>query len=122
VYTFVASGATGKQVNIGGTNLITATNFTAVVNAQSAIVTAADVSGVVTLTAIDTGPIGNYALATNGTNVSVSGSVLTGGALMNAGFRWDCAKTFFQGAISGTFYARISNNSNGDVKVSVFQN
>lgn len=120
VYTFVASGATGKQVNIAGTNLLTATNFTAVVNAQSAIVTASDTAGVVTLTAISTGPQGNYALATNATNVSVSGAALTGGALMNAGFRWECADIFFECALSNNVYARIQNNSNGPVKVSVF--
>jgi hypothetical protein len=122
VYTFVASGATGKQVNIGGTNLITATNFTAVVNAQSTLVSASDTAGVVTLTAIAAGPVGNYALATNGTNVAVSGAAMTGGALQNAGFRWECSDTWFEGAISNNVYARISNNSNADVRVSVFQN
>lgn len=120
VYTFVASGAMGNQVNIGVDALTTATNFTAVVNAQSAIVTASDTGGVVTLTAISTGTVGNYALSTTGTHVSVSGAALTGGALMNAGFRWESCEVFFECAIANNTYARISNNANDRVNISVF--
>ena len=39
-----------------------------------------------------------------------------------AGFRWIKCETFFQGAISGNVYARISNNANDKVIVSVFAN
>lgn len=42
----------------------------------------------------------------------------------SGGLRSDCGETWFNGAIAaGTnVYARISNNSNGSVRVSVFQN
>lgn len=80
VYTFVTSGATGFQVNIGGSNLLTAVNFAAVVNTASQLVNASNASGTVTLTAKAVGTQGNYALSTNASHVSVSGAAFTGGA------------------------------------------
>jgi len=38
------------------------------------------------------------------------------------GFRWATDHTFFQGALTGNVYARIQNNANADVHVSVFAN
>lgn len=125
VYTFVTSGATGKQVNIGGTNLITATSFAAVVNANSALVSAVDTAGTVALTAINSGTIGNsITLTTNATNVAVSGAKLTGGVNETpfGGFRIDCASEHFDGAFTGNVYARIQSNSNDKVAVFVWQN
>lgn len=121
-YTFVATRTAPFQVAIGGTNLVTATNFAAAVNSDSKLVTASDTSGTVTLTAILGGTVGNYALATNATNVAVSGANMTGGVNVNPGFRIDCATEHFDGAFTGNVYARIQNNSNDKVNVFVWQN
>jgi hypothetical protein len=40
----------------------------------------------------------------------------------SGGFRWDSGCTWFNGPITGNLYARIQNNSNGPVTVSVFSN
>lgn len=38
------------------------------------------------------------------------------------GFRWEEKSTYFQGTLTGNVYARIQNNSNDNVVVSVFAN
>ena len=114
-YTFAASRTVPFTVAIGGTNLVTATNFTAAVNADSALVSAADVSGVVTVTSQLATSAGDYAIATNATNVAVSGAAMTGAANANPGFRLPCGGTHFDGAITGNTYARIATNSNDKV-------
>lgn len=80
VYTFRASASLPFEVTIGANFAASATNFTTIVNAQSAEVTASNASSVVTLTAKAVGTQGNYGLSTNATNVAVSGATLTGGA------------------------------------------
>jgi hypothetical protein len=121
-YTFAATRTVPFTVAIGGTNLITATNFTAAVQSDSALVSASDTSGVVTLTSKVKTVGGNFALTTNATNVAVSGAALTGGANPNVGFRIPCGGTHFDGAITGNTYARIASNSNGEVVIYAFSN
>jgi len=118
-YTFVTSGSAPFDVVIGATFLLTATAFAAAVNANSQLVTAADVSGTVTLTAISNGPVGNYTVTTAATHVV--GTSLSGGALAVAGFRMETCDTHFDGAYSGNLYGRIITNSNDSVTVSVWQ-
>ena len=38
------------------------------------------------------------------------------------GFRWTCEETFFEGALATNMWARIQNNANDEVIVSVFAN
>lgn len=119
VYTFVTSGSAPFDVVIGGTYLLTATAFAAAVNANSQLVTAVDTSGTVALTAIASGPSGNYTVTSAATDVTATS--LTGGALANGGFRIDCGSVHFDGAYSGNLYGRIMNNSNDKIVVSVWQ-
>jgi hypothetical protein len=63
-FTAKASGATGNQFNIGGTVTITATNFVTAFNASasaaaSGLMVASSLSGVVTITCLQPGLIGN---------------------------------------------------------------
>lgn len=81
--TFKTSGATGAQVNIGGTTTITATSLRALINADQALygVSAGGSTTTVALTALVAGTAGNsIALAKSGTNPTLSGATLTGGA------------------------------------------
>lgn len=80
VYTFVAARAAPFQVTIGATFTTTAQNFLTAVNTDSALVVASGGAAAITLTAKAAGDQGNYSLATNATNVAVSGASLTGGA------------------------------------------
>lgn len=80
VYTFRTSASLPFEVTIGGTNLLTAVNFTTIVNAQSTLVNASNTTGTVTLTAKAAGAQGNYGLSKTASNVSVSGAAFTGGA------------------------------------------
>jgi len=121
IYTFVTTANNTKNtVVIGTTAALTAANLAALISSRAT----ATVSGsVVTVTATAQGYIGNtYPLATNATNVTVSGSTLTGGVTANTGFRIECASCHFDGGYTGNLYARISGNSNHDVKVSVWTN
>lgn len=80
VFTFVASGATGNQINIGANETETATAIAAAVNALAAVNAAAD-GAVVTATAATAGTDGNaIALVGNGAKITRSGATLTGGA------------------------------------------
>lgn len=121
-YTFGATRTGPFTVAIGATNLITATNFTSAVNTDSTLVTASDTSGTVTLTSKVKNIGGNYATTTAATNVAAGGAALTGGTNPNAGYRDSCPSSHFDGAFTGNLYARIPNNSNGEVTVSVWQN
>lgn len=84
VFTAIASGATGNQFNVGGTDTITATNLAATINASTSAkivnqVLASSATNVVTVTALVSSSIGNlYTLAISA-HGSVSGAVLTGG-------------------------------------------
>jgi phage tail sheath gpL-like len=89
-FTAEASGATGNQWNIGTTATQTAANLAAAINgsASAAVkgaVTATSVAGVVTVTAIYPGNLGNFYTIAKGTDsgsvCTVSGSTLASGAL-----------------------------------------
>jgi len=76
VFTAKASGATGNQFNLSGTVATQATNIATAINASAdltGIVTASALLGVVTLTAVVPGLIGNgLALSESMTNVAVT--------------------------------------------------
>lgn len=80
--TFVASGATGAQVNIGAANVNTAANLLAYINANSGTLgaTAAltTAPNTVRISSTGIGPSANIALSKTGANVVVSGATLTG--------------------------------------------
>lgn len=87
-FTAVASGATGNQWNVGGTAALSAAALAAAINASvtalvSGYVTAAAVSGVVTITAARPGILGNAVTIAEGvdgsSHMAVSGARLTGG-------------------------------------------
>lgn len=119
-YTFLAARTGPFTVAIGGTNLITATNFTAAVQSDSALVSAADASGVVTVTSKVKNIGGNYALTETASNVAVVS--MTGATTANSGFRLPCEGSHFDGAVTGNMYARTSSNANAEVIISVFSN
>lgn len=79
--TFVTSGATGSQVNIGTTTAATAQSTKALINANTAYgVGASGDANVLTLMALAAGAAGNsVTLAISGTNPALSGATLTGG-------------------------------------------
>ena len=82
--TFVASGATGNQVNIGGNVGTTVTNFMAFVNASTdAAIASCDYSQngtLVTITYGHPGALGNsLPIASNSANIVASGETLSGG-------------------------------------------
>lgn len=80
VYVFKASASSALEVTIGADANATGANFATKVNTNSVVVTAANVAGVVTLTAISGGTGGNaITLAEAATNTAVSGATLTGG-------------------------------------------
>lgn len=84
VITFVASGATGNQVNIGGTVAITLASLLAFLNASADVNLVkfkyAVVSSVLYFTAVVTGSAGNaLTLAKSSTNITLSGATLSGG-------------------------------------------
>jgi hypothetical protein len=119
-YTFVTLRAAPFQVTIGGTALLTATAFTAAVNSDSALVSAADVSGTVTVTAKAAGPVGNYATTSGATDVTAGGATMTGGANAQAGYRWACHTTHFDSATIDKLWGRIIQTSNDNVYVSIW--
>jgi len=84
--TFVASGATGNQVNIGSSTQITAANFwtflinSTDVNIAKATYTLNTSTNVVTVTYIGVGTAGNaFTLAKSGSNLAVGHGTLQGG-------------------------------------------
>lgn len=83
-FTAKTSGATGNQFNISATPTTQAANMVAAFNASASltgIVTAANVAGVVTITAAAKGKVGNgIAISSALTNCVASGALLTGGA------------------------------------------
>lgn len=87
-FTAVASGATGNQYNIGGTATLTAASLASAINASASAlvnqhVTAAAVTGVITLTAAKKGAAGNAVTLAEGVDannhMAESGARLTGG-------------------------------------------
>jgi hypothetical protein len=88
-FTAIASGATGNQFNVGGTDTITATNLAAVISASvtagvTGIVVATSALGVVTVSAALAGAHGNGYTITGSTNIVASGARLTGGVVDTA--------------------------------------
>jgi phage tail sheath gpL-like len=84
VFTAVASGATGNQFNVGGSDTITATNLAVAINASVTakvvnVVTASASGPVVTVTAVQPGLQGNMNTLAISAHGSVSGAFLTGG-------------------------------------------
>lgn len=84
VFTAVASGATGNQFNQGGTDTADAASLVTAINANTTldgIVLASNVAGVVTITALEPGELGNSVslASSNGTRLAVSGAALAGG-------------------------------------------
>jgi phage tail sheath gpL-like len=84
VFTCVASGATGNQFNVGGSDTVTATNLAAAVNASTSAkivnaVRASSATNVVTITAMPAAAIGNLFTLAISAHGSVSGANLTGG-------------------------------------------
>lgn len=75
-FTARASGASGNEFNIGGTTTITATNLAAAINASANLsgkVTATSALGVVTLTSVVGGLVGNgLELSESMTNTTVT--------------------------------------------------
>ncbi len=85
VVTFVASGATGNQVNIAGSAAAQATALQTFLAGSSDInitkMTYSVLGSIVYATSVLTGAAGNaYTLAKSGTNITVSGATLAGGS------------------------------------------
>jgi Phage tail tube protein len=88
VFTFVASGATGNQVNIGANLAATLTSLASILNANGtvggAFATYAATATALNITRGTLGPVGNaFTLAASSapaSNATVSGATLTGGA------------------------------------------
>lgn len=83
-FTAIASGATGNQFNVGGTDTLTAANLAAAINASassliSGYVTASSALGVVTVSSVFYGIGGNQVTLVGSTNIVASGARLTGG-------------------------------------------
>lgn len=85
-FTCVASGATGNQFNLGGTDILTAAALAAAINASATAlvnehVTATSSGAVVTVTAAYPGTPGNaITIASADGTITASGARLTGGA------------------------------------------
>jgi len=82
VFTCVASGATGNQYNVGGSDALTADNLAAALNANTTLagmIVASSASGVVTLTALVPGTLGNAITLAISAHGSVSAARMAGG-------------------------------------------
>lgn len=84
-FTAVASGATGNQFNVGGSDAITMANLAATINASASagvagVVTAAAVGAVVTVTAVAVGVVGNLIPISATGGITAGGSTLSGGS------------------------------------------
>jgi hypothetical protein len=81
-FTAVASGATGNQYNIGGSDTITGDNLAAALNANvtlAAMILASNALGVVTISSLHPGAIGNAVTIAISAHGTASGARLTGG-------------------------------------------
>lgn len=95
VFTCEASGATGNQFNVGGTDTITAANAAAAINASatnnvSQVVKATSSGAVITVTAITPGYVGNMSTLAISAHGSVSAANLASGSN-------DALVTFYNG-------------------------
>lgn len=125
-YTFRASATLPFEVTIGADFHASATNFTAIVNAQSTLVNAVDVADVVTLTSKAVGTQGNYTLAKVGANIAVSGAAFTGGANVALGILVIHHPFKVNVTMTEKLYARVvdsvpnSSQLDGKVRMDVF--
>lgn len=81
-FTCVASGATGNQYNVGGSDTLTAVALAAALNANSTLdgmIVATSASAVVTITALDPGELGNAVTLAISAHGSVSAARMAGG-------------------------------------------
>jgi phage tail sheath gpL-like len=98
-FTCVASGATGNQYNVGGSDTITGDNLVTALLANAtlaAMITAANVAGVVTLTALNPGALGNAITLAISAHGSVSAARMAGGT------NGDTETTHFFGSAAST--------------------
>lgn len=97
VLTAKTSGATGDQFNLGADDTAAAANAAAAINANAAtdgLVVASSALGVVTVTALVPGELGNLV----GLAISAHGSV--SGALLTGGTNGDVERTHYYGSAS----------------------
>lgn len=81
-FTCVASGATGNQYNVGGSDTLTAAALAAAINASASMtdyVTATSAGAIVTITASRAGKLGNAITIAISAHGTASGARLTGG-------------------------------------------
>lgn len=83
-FTCVTSGATGNQFNVGASDTLTAAAAAVAINASATALVANNVyatsaAGVITITAMDPGTMGNCITIANSANGTASGARLTGG-------------------------------------------
>lgn len=102
-FTAVASGATGNQWNVGADAAGSATNLAAAINASATAlvvnnVTAAAANGVVTVTAVDPGTMGNCVTIAEG--VDAGNAMLVSGARLTGGTNGDTETTHYFGSAS----------------------
>jgi hypothetical protein len=106
--TFVASGATGNQVNIGGTLAITLSNLMTFLNASADVnlvkatyFLGGPTSNIVYMLSVATGTAGNsLTLTKTSTNITVSGATFAGGSAVDVS-----AMTALTAASSGAYVA-----------------
>jgi phage tail sheath gpL-like len=80
-FTAVASGATGNQFNVGGSDTLTAVQLVSVINTVLAgSVVASSVGAVVTITSAVQGVIGNQIKLTGNAHITASGAYCASGA------------------------------------------
>lgn len=118
-YTFVASATDPFEVEIGGTASETGDNLEAAIMADSALVSASNSGGVVTITALEPGFAGNsIALAESADNVAVSGPELTDGEDEGPAIAANPLATATDGAGTVTITATPPNFAGNDVALS----
>lgn len=96
-FTAVASGATGNQYNIGASDTETAASLASAINANTTLdgmVVATSALGVVTLTAVLPGELGNAVTLAISANGSVSAARMSGGT------NGAVEKTHYYGSVS----------------------
>jgi phage tail sheath gpL-like len=96
-FTCVASGATGNQYNVGASDALTADALAAAINANTTLdgmVVATSASGVVTLTALFPGELGN------GVTLAISAHGSVSAARMAGGTNSEAEKTHYYGSAS----------------------